>query len=55
MLFVDFEDDRLDGVSDNVIVDVVEEFLRALGTVSSERLYLFFDERCKTLRGGAGP
>lgn len=44
MLFVDFEDDRLDGVSDNVIGDVVEEFLRALGTVPPEKLYLFFDE-----------
>ena len=44
MLFVDFEDDRLDGVSDNVIGDVVEEFLRALGTALPEKLYLFFDE-----------
>ena len=44
MLFVDFEDDRLDGVSDNVIGDVVEEFLRALGIVLPEKLYLFFDE-----------
>lgn len=44
MLFVDFEDDRLDGVSDNVIGDVVEEYLRALGAVPSEKLYLFFDE-----------
>ena len=44
MLFVDFEDDRLDGVSDNVIGDVVEEFLRALWTALPEQLYLFFDE-----------
>lgn len=43
MLFVDFEDDRLDSMSNNVIDDVVEQYLRA--TLGNDRKrYLFFDE-----------
>lgn len=44
MLFVDFEDDRLDGISQNIINDVVEECLRQIGASGSEHVYLFFDE-----------
>ena len=44
MLFIDFEDDRLMGVSDNVIGDAVEEYLRLTPYSSDTKLYLFFDE-----------
>lgn len=44
MLFVDFEDDRLEGASDNVIGDVAEAYMRATAGRGAERRYLFFDE-----------
>lgn len=44
ILFVDFEDDRLQPLDNRTIARIVEEFLRSSNADAESTLYLFFDE-----------
>lgn len=44
ILFVDFEDDRLEPLDAKSIAQVVDEYLRAVDPPADQTLYLFFDE-----------